>query len=77
MKKVEEWRPWWWLQLLGTIVERFRGGLVFKTRIFSYHSTLGSGAIKKNKKVAVGRTESTYVHAVNLSVLTYVHAVNL
>ena len=30
-------------------MERFRGGLVFKDHRLSYHSTLGSRVIKKNK----------------------------
>jgi len=31
-------------------VKRFRGGLVFKAHRWLYHSTLGSGVIKKEKK---------------------------
>jgi hypothetical protein len=30
-------------------MKRFRGGLVFKAHTLVYHSTLGSGVIKKKK----------------------------
>ena len=39
-------------QLLGRTVKWFRGGLVFKAHQLLYHSTPGSRAIKKKKKVA-------------------------
>ena len=38
-------------QPLRKSMKRFRGGLVFKARRLLYHSTLGSWAIKKTKKV--------------------------
>ena len=37
-------------QLLRRVVKRFRGGLVFQAHRCLYHSTLGSGVIKKNLK---------------------------
>ena len=40
-------------QLLGRIVKRFRGGLVFKAQRLSFHSTLGSIVIKKKKSTQV------------------------
>ena len=37
-------------QLLGRNVQRFQGGLVFKTHRLLCHTTLGSRVIKKKKK---------------------------
>ena len=37
-------------ELLRRTVKRFRGGLVFKAHRLLYHSTLGSGVIKKKGK---------------------------
>ena len=38
----------------GRVVQRFRGGLVFKAHRLLHHSTLGLRVIKKKKKVVIG-----------------------
>ena len=39
--------------LINRIVQRFRGGLVFKADRLYYHSTLGSTVIKKKRRIEV------------------------
>jgi hypothetical protein len=56
-------------QLLRRIVNRFRGGLVFKAHRLLYHSSLGSSVTKKRQKAA--RANSTSDPASTIQAILY------